>query len=161
MSNQQPPAINRDLVTTLTAAALAAAAPEELTILNEIAEEYFADPDAVLNPRRRDEAVGFGVDLALLAPYALAIATPVVHFLIETASSEMQNAARPLVAQTVRRLLRRSAGEMDAPSATPLNSQQARRVREIAYDRARQLDLPEAQCVVLADAIAGAILVSA
>ncbi|MFI7602517.1 hypothetical protein [Actinoplanes sp. NPDC049681] len=160
MSNQQPSVLDRDLVQALTAAALAASAPEELPILDETAEEYFADPDAVLHPRRRDEAVGFGVDLALLAPYTLAIATPVVQFLFETVASEAQNAARPFVAQAVRRLLRRPADDAGGTGATPLNPRQARRVREIAYDRARYLGLPEAQCVLLADSVAGAILVS-
>lgn len=57
------------------------AAPEELVILDDTAREYFADPLASLDPKRRDEPLGFGVDVALLGPYVLAVAGPVVTHL--------------------------------------------------------------------------------
>jgi hypothetical protein len=159
MANQDVSTGDRELVVALAAGVLEKAAPEELVIFDETVEEFFADPDAVLNPKRRDEAVGFGIDLALLTPYVLAVAGPVVRFLMETVSSAAQDAAKPVIVRMVGRLFRRSDGE-PGEGAAPLTAQQARRVRDIAYDRACQLGLPEGQCVLLADSVVGGILVS-
>src|ERR1700750_1185110 len=48
------------LVRALAEAALEQAAPEELAVFDETAEEYFAAPEAVLNPKRRDEEAPSG-----------------------------------------------------------------------------------------------------
>ena len=55
------PEDERLLVAQLAEAVLAQAAPEELVVFDETAEEYFQDPDRVLSARGGDEAVGFGL----------------------------------------------------------------------------------------------------
>jgi hypothetical protein len=56
-------------------------APEELDVFTETASEYHANPGAVRD-RERDEELGFGVDLAMVTPVALAVATAVVKYLL-------------------------------------------------------------------------------
>jgi len=153
------------VVVELTAAALDRVAPDELVLLDETAEEYFADPQAVLDPRRRDEAVGFGAEFAMIAPYLLAVATPVVAFLFETVSSAAQDATRPALVRAVRRLLRLRDEKPEEDAAVTagdsLTVDQIQRVREIAYGRALALGLSAPQSDMLADAIAGGALGSA
>lgn len=154
MPERLSPGADPELVVALTAAALEKAAPEELMVLEETAQEYFADPAGVLNPRRRDEPVGFGVDAGLIAPFLLAVAAPVVQFLLETVAAAAQDAAKETLVQGVRRLLRR--GDAPQPGGT-LTIEQVRRVREIAYEHARRLSLPPEQCELLADSVAGGV----
>jgi len=156
-----PPEAENKLVAELARLVLEQAAPEELVLFPETAEEYFKDPQAVLDPKRRDEALGFGLDVAMLTPYVLAVATPVIRFLASTVAEAAGQEAKPLVTRIVRRLLRRpdpvseAAGEAPAPVSTD----QARRVREIAYQRAKGLGLNEDQAVLLADSVVGGLIV--
>jgi hypothetical protein len=94
----------QQLVTKLAALVLEQTSPEELAILDDTAREYFADPQATLEPRRRDKPLGFGMDVALLGPYVLAVGTPVVTYLGSLVAQEVHQAATPLVADLVRRL---------------------------------------------------------
>ena len=64
--------VEQALVTELARATAEDTAPEELLLFDTTAEDYWADPQAVLSPTRRGEAVGFGIDAALLTPLLLA-----------------------------------------------------------------------------------------
>ena len=75
---------DEELVRELAQIALSEVAPEELAIFDETADEFFADPDGVLSPEHRDEAVGFGLDAALATPFVLAVVMPVVQYLVAT-----------------------------------------------------------------------------
>lgn len=149
---------DRELITALTAAALDRAAPDELVVLDDTAEEYFADPAALLHPRGRDEAVGFGVEIALITPYLLAVASPVVKFLLDTVTGAAQDAAKPVVVRVARRLIRGGRPDPGAGAVPPLSADQVRYAREIAFGQARRLGLAEAQSALLADAIAGGLV---
>ena len=158
---QLPPEAENELVTELARLALEQAAPEELVLFPETAEEYFKDPQAVLDPKRRDEPVGFGLDLAMLTPYVLAVGTAVIRFLAATVADAAREESRPLVGRLVRRLLRQEESTTrpasEAPS--PLSVEEARRVREIAYQRAKALGLAEDQASLLADSVVGGLVV--
>lgn len=155
-----PAETERELVVELAGLALERAAPEELVLLGENAEEYFRDPQAVLDPGRRDEALGFGIDVAMVTPYVLAVATPVVQFLVSTVAETLGQEARPMVTGLVRRLLRRSGPAPETAAETPpLTTDQARRVREIAYQRATSLGLDQDQATLLADSVVGGLVV--
>lgn len=160
MPDPDPFAAERELITTLTAAALDRVAPEELLVLDETAAEYFADPRALLSAKGRDEDVGFGVEIGLIAPLLLAVATPVVKFLLDTVAGAAQDAAKPVVIGAVRRLIRWSGLGADDHRPVPLTAEQVRQARAIAYDQARRLGLPEQQCVLLADSVAGGLVSS-
>jgi hypothetical protein len=57
-----------DVTRELGRLAVHRAAPDELAIFDDLAVEYFADPQAALRPPNRDETLGFGLDLTLLTP---------------------------------------------------------------------------------------------
>jgi hypothetical protein len=158
------PAADRDLLEELARTILEHSAPEELVIFEETSEEYFRDPDAVLHPARRDEPLGFGLDLALLTPYVLAVAAPVLGFLVQTVAAAAKEEATPRVRELVRRLFNRSAGEGVRPEQDDqplaLTVEQAREVREVALARAADLGLPAEQARLLADSVVGGLVVA-
>jgi hypothetical protein len=150
-----------ELVAELARLALEQAAPEELVLFPETAEEYFRDPQAVLDPEGRDEPLGFGLDIAMLTPYVLAVATPVVRFLISTVAEAAGEETKPLVTRIVRRLFRRPdpASEAASEAPAPLSAEQVRRVRELAYQRAKGLGLDDDRAGLLADSVVGGLVV--
>ena len=161
----------RDLVGTLARVVVGRVAPEELGLFEETEADYFRDPGLVLKAGSRDEAVGFGLDVALLTPYVLVAGTAVVHFLVAVVSDavhdEVRDELKPLIAGRVRRLLRRddpaaadhrkSEAQDQAPGVTV---EQAREVRRIALQQARQSGLDDEKASLLADAFVGALLVN-
>jgi hypothetical protein len=58
----------RALIADLAQLALAQAAPEELAVFDESAEEYFADPERAVSAANKGQAVGFGLELAMITP---------------------------------------------------------------------------------------------
>jgi hypothetical protein len=151
----------RALASELAALTLEDAAPEELALFPEISEEYFRDPDGVINPRSRDEAVGFGLDIAMLTPYLLAVAMPVVQLLASAVHETAKEEVKTSLAGAVRRLLRRDQGAPAEPGAQPaLSPEQARLVRQTAYEQARGLGVDEERAGLLADSLVGRLLVA-
>ena len=151
----------QDLARELAALSLEQAAPEELVLFPEVSEEYFRDPDGVLNAQARDEAVGFGLDIAMLTPYLLAVATPVVQFLASIVRDTAEEEVKTSMAGAIRRLLRRDTTAPAAPANQPaLSTEEARQVRRTAYDQARGLGLDDERASVLADSIVGRLLVA-
>lgn len=154
----------RRLATELTALVLEQTVPEELLILDQTAEDYFTDPRAVLEPARRDEPLGFGLDVSLVAPYVLAVAVPVVQYLASLVADGVKDAAASAVADRVRRSFRRapSAATLPrgegAPTPVLLSPDQARWIHEATEQRARALGMPDDQARVLADAVVGSLI---
>jgi hypothetical protein len=161
----------RDLVGELARAVVERVAPEELGLFEETEADYFRDPGLVLRAGRRDEAVGFGLDLALLTPYVLVAGAAVVHFLTDVVSGvvadEVGDELKPVIAGRVRRLRRRddpaAAGRREpgpqdrVPGVTV---EQAREVRRVALREAMQSGLDDEKAALLADAFVGALLVN-
>jgi hypothetical protein len=152
----------RVLVKDLAEAVLGQAAPEELVLFDETAQEYFDDPDQVLHARSRDEPVGFGLELALLTPYVLAVVGPVVTFLVSLVANSAKEGSKTLVAEWVRSLFKPKDKTSTAvvgslPALTP---EQARRVRDVAYERAAFLGLPATTATLLADSVVGGLIVA-
>lgn len=149
---------DRSLVEELAQLVLEQAAPEELVIFDESAAEYFADPARVLDPKRRDEAVGFGLELAMVTPYVFAVVTSCLGFMVRTvAETATSEAAKPAIGDLLRRFVRRGPGGGDA---TSLSKDQADGVREVAFGRAKDLGLSEEQARLLADAVLGGLNVA-
>jgi hypothetical protein len=155
---------DEELVRDFAVTVLEHAAPEELALFEDSAADYFRDPESVLAPARRDEAVGFGLDLALLTPYVLAVAGPILTFLVQTVGGVVKDESEPAVRRWVRRLLGRDDDQpVRGAAATPeppatLTADQAERVREIAWARATDLGLPEGQARLLADSVVGGLV---
>jgi hypothetical protein len=161
----------RDLVGELACAVVRCVAPEELGLFAETEADYFRDPGLVLKARSRDEAVGFGLDLALLTPYVLAVGTAVVHFLAMVVSDAVRDEARdelkPVIAGRVRLLLRRddpaAAGRRQPEEhdrAPGVTVDQAQEVRQVALRQAMRSGLDHEKAALLADAFVGALLVN-
>jgi len=152
-----PPDDERMLITELAQRAVERAAPAELAVFPETAADYFRHPDQALKARRHDEAVGFGLDLALVTPYLLAIATVAVQTVVATLSDAAQAEGMPAARSLVRRVFRLPG---PAPDTDPvqLSPDQARQVRDRALGQARALGLPEAQAGLLADAVVGGLI---
>ena len=160
----------RDLVGELARVVVGQVAPEELGLFAETEADYFRDPGFVRRAGSRDEAVGFGLDLALLTPYVLVVGTAVVHFLamvvLDAVRDEARDELKPVIAGRVRRLLRRddpAAGrrEPDEPDRAPgVTVEQAREVRQVALQQAMQSGLDPGKAALLADAFVGALLVN-
>lgn len=161
----------RDLAGELARVVVERVAPEELGLFEEAEADYFRDPALVLRAGHRDEAVGFGLDLALLTPYVLMVGEAVVRFLATVVSGAVADEARdelkPVIAGRVRRLLRRddpaaadrpgSGGHDRAPGVT---AEQAREARQVALQQALQSGLDDEKATLLADAFVGALLVN-
>jgi hypothetical protein len=154
--------LERELVEDLTHRVLERTAPEELLVFDEIAPEYFEDPVRVLEPRRREEAVGFGLDLALWTPYVLATVTPVVQFLVAAFTDALRDDARHVAIRLLRRLCRREDQEPgeDGCEGSALTTEQGRRIHDIALARARSLGLTDEQAELLATSVVGSLVVA-
>jgi len=163
---------DRSLTVELTGLVLRSEAPDELVLLDAASEEYFEDPQAALAAGPRDEALGFGLELALLTPYVLSIASAVVQVLVEVAKGVLGEAAKkeltPHVVTWVRRVMRRDeapaavapAPEGDAGTPPALSREQAQVVHDLAHRRAIDLGLDEAHAGLLADAVVGGLVVA-
>jgi hypothetical protein len=148
--------VPRSLVEALARHAVGDVAPEELLLFDQTAEQYFADPEGAVNPKHRDEALGFGLDLAMLTPYVLAVATSCLGFLVKTvAETATSEATKPAIGDMLRRLTRR--GPQDPEGPVRLSGEQAEGVRAIAFGRAKDLGLSEERARVLADAVVGGL----
>jgi hypothetical protein len=132
-------------------------APEELAIFDDTVADFFRDPDGTVNPAHRDEAVGFGLDASLATPYVLAVAIPVVQYLVSVVVQTTKEEAGSVVSGWVRRLFRR--GDTQPPPPGPaLTVEQGKRVRAIAFEKARALGVPDGQAALLADSVSGGLL---
>lgn len=150
----------------LAADLLPSIAPEEQPVFDQVATEYFAAPDAMFGRRGADHPLGFGVDLALNAPYLLAVSGPVLTFLTTVVTDAASDAAKELALDGVKHLLRRrrehspdTATGADDGRPSALTPEQAERVRTIARERAITLGLPSDQADLMADAFVGACIV--
>jgi hypothetical protein len=161
----------RDLVGELARAVVRRVAPEELGLFEETEADYLRDPGSMLKTGRRDEAVGFGLDMGLLTPYVLVVGTAVVHFLAavvsDTVRDEARDELRPVIAERVRRLLRREdpaaadrRGSGQHGRAPGVTAEQAREVHRVAQQQAMRSGLDDQKAALLADAFVGALLVN-
>jgi len=151
-----------ELTRALTEQVLQGIAPEELPFLDDVLNEFGHDPDAALKGRSREEAVGFGLELQLVAPYVVAVAGAAVHFLLDILMDELKDETRAKIAETVHGWItgKKEPGGQSPPGPPPLNAEQARRVRNVALVKATDLGLAEDRAALLADAIVGAVMVA-
>jgi len=131
------------------------AAPDELAIFDDLAAEYFTDPQAALHPPNRDETLGFGLDLTLLTPYVLAVVAYVLPLLNDMVTEAAKEHGSALIGSWLGRLIRREPG----PAAVRLSVEQARQVQAVAFEQARRAGLDDGRARLVADSIVGAVTV--
>jgi hypothetical protein len=142
--------------------AVAETAPEELPLFRATSQAYFDDPERALSARGgRDEMLGFGVEAAvvLVTPVALDVAKTVVAFVVARVRAIVEREAGAVIDRTAEGVLARfrGGGEPAGEAAPELSKQQLAEVRQLAYERALALDLPDAKAGLLADALVGSL----
>lgn len=138
---------------------LAQVAPDELVVLDDSAEEYFADPGTAVRPYRGDTPLGSGITVAMMTPYLLAASSVVLPLLGTIAGELGKDIAKDLVKDPVverlRRLFKRDPDEPAGPDA--LSPEQAGRVRHAVIAQCHAVGLPAGQAALIADATIGAL----
>jgi hypothetical protein len=152
----------REVVTSIARRALEVAAPDELVLFDDTTADYFRNPHAALDGRDRDESVGFGLDMAMVTPYLIAMATSAVQLLGTIVRDAVQQEGTAAAAALIRRLFRLSPRGVAAqqPAPAPLSVEQARYVRDGAVAKGRALGLDDDKATLLADAIVGGLVVA-
>ena len=133
---------------------IAQAAPQELSLFEDTSEAYFANPSRMLKGQEgQEEALGFDIvssaSALLLTPAALAIVDQVTRMIVD----------RVAESGTVSKLLQKLHLTRRAPEKVtlPLNltPEQIKQVHQVALEKAKQCNLPEAQAELLADSLVG------
>jgi hypothetical protein len=148
--------VNEDqaLIAELTELALSRAAPDELALFDETAQEYFDDPQAALSASSKDTAVGFGLELVMITPVALAVGGYVLQAIASLLSERAIAAGGRSASSMLRKLLRKGPPD---PHLT-LTAEQTQYVRQVALERAHALGMPPQQAHLLADSFVGALV---
>lgn len=155
----------QDLVAAVARDAVASTAPEELPLFRRTSEAYFEDPSQVLaSPTSKDEALGFGVEAAvvLVSPAALAVASSVVQYLATEVGGALKEEVGPRIKDIIEGLFQRGDKATDGDDKEkakkleppPLTPEQLDEVYRVANTVARRL-LPADRASTLADAVVG------
>ncbi|HEX2324073.1 MAG TPA: hypothetical protein VHQ00_01675 [Chloroflexota bacterium] len=172
-------AVDEELIASVAREQVAQLAPQELPLFRAQSAAYFEDPQKALQgDRSGEDMLSFGpeVAFALLTPVILSVTSTVLSAVAEELGRTLGEESRGVAGDLVRRLFRRpptgaqdasgvgesgAAGESGGgvqPAPVPvLTAAQLARVRQSAFERARQLDVPEARASLLADSLVGSL----
>jgi hypothetical protein len=154
------------LIADLARQQVARMAPKELPLYQMTSEAYFEDPKAVEAQAGKDEMLGFGVEagVAFLTPVALAVTTEVVKFIASELRKSVEAESSGVIREFIEKIFKRfrpAEKEEEGKMLPPLTQEQIVRVRELAFEKGRQLDLPETQAGLLADSLIGSLATAA
>lgn len=140
-------------------------APDELVLFRATSEAYFKDPAKALKQQGgKDEMLGFGFEEAipLLTPVVLAVTEQVVRYLAAAFAKAATDKSADMAAAGVRSLSMKLHPTPGGASAgpPPLTTSQLSEVRQVAMEKAQQLNLSEAQARLLADSMVGRLAVA-
>jgi hypothetical protein len=158
-------AVDHTLVSELARAAVAEAAPQELPLFAVTAEAYFERPHAVdAAPDDPDDLLGFGgaADLTMLTPVALAAASAVIQFIIAEAGKATRKEAEGAIGDGVAAIFKKlphigSTEPVAAQMLPTFTTAQLAEVREVAFEKCRELRLPVNRANLVADAMVGSL----
>lgn len=148
---------SRELSTELARLVIDRAAPDELLTFDEVAEEYYADPQSTLALIKKDEAVGFGLELVLLTPFALAVAEFVIGFVGDLLRDVAKDAAKSPISDALKRMLRGRTDQASPPDEVELTKAQRAQIFAAAREQSARLGLDEDKAVLLGNAIIGVL----
>jgi hypothetical protein len=148
---------SRELSSQMARLVIERAAPDELLTFDEVAEEYYADPQSTLMLNKKDEAVGFGLELALLTPFALALAEFVIGFVGDLLRDVAKDQAKSAVSGALKRVMRARTAQAAPPGEEELTKEQRTRIFMAAREQAARLGLDEDRAVLLGNAIIGVL----
>lgn len=141
-------------------------APDELKFYRATSEAYLRDPKAIEAQAGKDEMLGFGLEdgAAYLTPAVLAVTTEAVKFVAGEVRKSAEAESSGMIRDFVKKVFGwfRRADKMEERKALPpLTQEQVVEVRRLAFEKGRQLNLPEAQAGLLADSLIGSLATAA
>lgn len=159
-SNGESPSVaNPALTVELTSLLLARVAPDELPVLDESAQEYFADPASAFPSARSDTPLGSGISVTMMTPYLISAAGVVLPilgtFVGDVGKDIVKDLVKDPVVTRIRALFKRRHDEPPGPVA--LSPQQAGHVRTAIVQHCHTLGLPSNQAALIADATIGSL----
>ena len=139
--NQLIANIARDLV--------AQTAPQELPLFQATSEAYFKNPNKLLKGQSgKDEMLGFGVVEVVSTVMASPIILDIVSEAVKLIAEEAKDAG------FFKRLFGKSrSAEEEAKGPRPLTRELMEQIHQVAFEKARQYKLSEAQAAQLADSL--------
>lgn len=145
--------VARDIVTQIS--------PQELPMFRAVNEAYFKDPEKTLKGKTgKDEMLGFGVGEAVtfLTPIALEVTSEVVMYVAEEAKKTFKGESSGIASDIVKKMFKKFRPAEDKENKIPmLTDEQLLKVRRLAFEKACQLNLPEAHANLLADSMVGGL----
>jgi len=131
-------------------------APEEMDLFDEMAEDYFADPTPQPAERASDDALGFGLEAALIAvtPAATAMASAVIGFLVNEVVDTTAD-------RTIEAVLRRIFKKDKKGEALSLNASQLARIKTLAVQQAVAHGMAAAEAEHMASTMVGSLISNA
>jgi hypothetical protein len=156
--NQLVAELSRDMVIQV--------APQETPLFKANSEAYFKNPEGMLKTQTgKDDMLGFGAAEAIpfLTPIILSVMSEVVKFVTEEVKKSLKAEGSNLISDTVKRMFNqsRSLQKPDEKAVPVLTTAQLAQVRKIAFEKARQLNLPENKAKLLADSVVGRLSLTA
>ncbi|MFB7613985.1 hypothetical protein [Kitasatospora sp. NPDC056181] len=150
---------DHELVASLARSAVARTAADELPFFELTAAGFLAGSERARRTARKDEPLGFGGDaaLVLISTAALTVTVDVLKQLSQYYSERLVQGA----ARRTRGWFRRRSTAAAAPAGVPLprlSADQIAELRELAYRRAKDAQVPDASAALIADAIVGGIV---
>lgn len=142
-------AVEQQLMTELAAPVLEQTAVEQLVVLGDTEQEYFACLLATANRERCDEPLDFGPDVRA-GFLGLAVVTPVTSRVSSLIVQGDSKAATPVVPDLTRRLFRGSrfgAAPKCASTVSALTPEQRCWLRDIRYETVQLPSLSDPQAV--------------
>ncbi len=159
--------MQNSLVAERAYAVVAQIAPEELPLFPAISTAYFKDPRQALkyDAEGQDEMLGFGMAeaVSLLTPTVLVVMNEVIILLTTGVAKSLEDEGANFFSELAKKLMKKfrpqkKKEQHNLPPLQSLTSEQLVQVRQQAYEKARQLKLPDDKAHLLADAIAGSLV---
>lgn len=156
------PPVHDQLILDLSRHIVSEVAPQELPLFRPIGEAFLQNPHRPPQDHKSgDEMLGFGVGepTVLLTVVILPVMGSVVKYLATEVTTSLKDQSSDAINETIKNLFKpfRTAGQEQETLPPPLSREQLQQVHQLAAEKARQFDLPEAQARLLADAITGSL----
>lgn len=136
--------------------------PQEVPLFRATSQAFFENPQKVLEKQKsEDVALGFGLEAGsiFLTPAVLAIVTQVITFIAGEIKDAVKKEVGSSIAHYIKKLIHPDPERTQTPA--PLSIEQLRRVRQLAMDKARQLNVPEEKVQLLVSALLGELAIPA
>jgi hypothetical protein len=161
MSSQRGDVEQEQLIAELAQEQVQRVAPQELPLYRATSKAYFENPEKMVEGQQ-DRMLGFGAEIgvAFLTPVVLSVTTEVFKFLADEVRKSVAAECSGVIHDLVKKMFKRfyPTGSEAAQTPPPLTSEQVTQVRRLAFDKARQLNVSEAQAGLLADSLIGSLV---